>query len=698
MTGALYDLIYLLPLAVSVTSLCALYDDPRIVTAVTAAFVIYVLLIWHLKLRERILLIGLGITVLCAFIFYHPAGERLDFILASVWIFKTASIVLSCMLMHKLCTRYRLLRIITAAAGCAMIIAMFIYTSNNVNRIFVLAVFFHAIFTLADVLQSFSEKEGDTEPKKHLVFCAPFILLMFVVLTFIKVPEEPYGWKLVKRIYSAMQSEYAKISDRLSGTGWDSDNPVIGFSDSGSFGGNLNKQGYKVMDLQLTSQCGTYMYLKGGTFDSFDGTGWTLLTEETETAPGFDTIETIAGLKAASQDVQMSDLCRRISLKAKNTRLRTSRIFVPAKTIPPIVAERKSYGVSYYILNRNAEATGDILKNAKPTGPDSYASALDECGITDRSLYSYDNFLKYREEVYSTYLPETVISDRARQYMDEILEGADSDYEKLLRIEEMLGSCRYNSSPGLLPDTLESPADYVDYFLFEKKEGYCSYFATAFVILSRSYGIPSRYVQGYHVNAKNFSNIEVYSNNAHAWPESYIDGIGWIAFEPTPGFYTTNIYGWRIHSEGEEKASDSSVNPYLDEHEEEPDEEELAEETEESHIEWYRIAIPIAAGVLFTVLLFLIDWLIKKRRYQKLDDRGKALWQCRRCLQLLSRRGLGMLPGETLAEYEVRLKDLLPGREFAFCKIYERLLYSDKGISAEERIATEEEAEQLKKR
>ena len=57
-----------------------------------------------------------------------------------------------------------------------------------------------------------------------------------------------------------------------------------------------------------------------------------------------------------------------------------------------------------------------------------------------------------------------------------------------------------------------------------------------------------------------------------------------------------------------------------------------------------------------------------------------------------------MLPGETLAEYEVRLKDLLPDREFAFCKIYERLLYSDKGISAEERIATEEEAEQLRKR
>ena len=119
--------------------------------------------------------------------------------------------------------------------------------------------------------------------------------------------------------------------------------------------------------------------------------------------------------------------------------------------------------------------------------------------------------------------------------MDGLLEGADSDYDRLERIEKLLSSFEYSTSPGDLPETVRSEADFADYFILEKKEGYCTHFATAFVILARSCGIPARYVQGYSVLSR-AAGFEVLSDRTHAWPEAYIDGVGWLIFEPTPGY------------------------------------------------------------------------------------------------------------------------------------------------------------------
>ncbi len=104
----------------------------------------------------------------------------------------------------------------------------------------------------------------------------------------------------------------------------------------------------------------------------------------------------------------------------------------------------------------------------------------------------------------------------------------------------------YTLSPG------ETPADrdFVDYFLFESKKGYCVHYATAATLLFRALGIPSRMVEGYVVTpeamekAKSAADgkedadefvVRVPDSNAHAWVEVYMDGIGWIPVEVTPG-------------------------------------------------------------------------------------------------------------------------------------------------------------------
>jgi hypothetical protein len=73
-------------------------------------------------------------------------------------------------------------------------------------------------------------------------------------------------------------------------------------------------------------------------------------------------------------------------------------------------------------------------------------------------------------------------------------------------------------------------------FLFEKKRGYCQYFATAAALLLRLEGIPARYVTGYVVQEFNSPGgyYVVRDADAHAWVEVLIPGKGWTEADPTP--------------------------------------------------------------------------------------------------------------------------------------------------------------------
>ncbi|CAN5116497.1 DUF3488 and transglutaminase-like domain-containing protein [soil metagenome] len=73
------------------------------------------------------------------------------------------------------------------------------------------------------------------------------------------------------------------------------------------------------------------------------------------------------------------------------------------------------------------------------------------------------------------------------------------------------------------------------------KSGYCIHFASAMAVMARTLGIPSRIAIGYHPgqaathNSDGTSTFDVFSDQLHAWPELWFEGVGWLAFEPTPG-------------------------------------------------------------------------------------------------------------------------------------------------------------------
>ncbi|MEY2566470.1 MAG: hypothetical protein QOE35_999 [Actinomycetota bacterium] len=73
-------------------------------------------------------------------------------------------------------------------------------------------------------------------------------------------------------------------------------------------------------------------------------------------------------------------------------------------------------------------------------------------------------------------------------------------------------------------------------FLFETHRGYCEQFAGSYAVLARAMGLPARVAVGYTPgDVAPDGAYHVRGLNAHAWPEVYVAGAGWIAFEPTPG-------------------------------------------------------------------------------------------------------------------------------------------------------------------
>jgi len=106
-------------------------------------------------------------------------------------------------------------------------------------------------------------------------------------------------------------------------------------------------------------------------------------------------------------------------------------------------------------------------------------------------------------------------------------------YDRAVAIERYLRQFPYTT------DVEQPPPgeDIADFFLFELQEGYCDYYATAMVVLARAAGLPARLVVGYASGSYDVLNARyiVTEADAHAWPEIYFPGYGWIEFEPTAG-------------------------------------------------------------------------------------------------------------------------------------------------------------------
>jgi transglutaminase-like putative cysteine protease len=121
----------------------------------------------------------------------------------------------------------------------------------------------------------------------------------------------------------------------------------------------------------------------------------------------------------------------------------------------------------------------------------------------------------------------------------QVTAGKTTPYDKAMAIQQYLrADGGFGYSLILAPPARDRTGkvagfDSLTNFLVTKK-GYCVQFATAMVMMSRASGIPARMVLGFLPGTAAKGVWTVLAADAHAWPELYLEGIGWTRFEPTP--------------------------------------------------------------------------------------------------------------------------------------------------------------------
>ena len=110
--------------------------------------------------------------------------------------------------------------------------------------------------------------------------------------------------------------------------------------------------------------------------------------------------------------------------------------------------------------------------------------------------------------------------------------GATTPYDQALALQSHFQAYTYD-----LDVAIGHSNDDIDGFL-ENRRGYCEQFAGTFASMARSLGIPARVAVGFTWGDPvpgDPTLFVVRGKHAHAWPEVYLAGVGWVRFEPTPG-------------------------------------------------------------------------------------------------------------------------------------------------------------------
>lgn len=126
----------------------------------------------------------------------------------------------------------------------------------------------------------------------------------------------------------------------------------------------------------------------------------------------------------------------------------------------------------------------------------------------------------------------TNFSPRVQALAFEIVTGLENPYDQAEAITNYLRAEIEYVPTVSIPEGTE---DALEYFLFDSRQGFCNYYASAEVLMLRSIGIPARLAVGFAQGEPNLQNTfyTVREKDAHAWPEVYFPGYGWIEFEPT---------------------------------------------------------------------------------------------------------------------------------------------------------------------
>ncbi len=289
-----------------------------------------------------------------------------------------------------------------------------------------------------------------------------------------------------------------------------------------AFGSSLALGGARQVDdrpvLQIQAPQGRYW--RAVTYDYYDGHAWqntrraeqNFAALEAIPAPAWSDREPVTqtvtllsstgGVLFAAQDIIMTD--------------------VPLSTFYETVNEETgTVDLSYTTVRGTLEAD------------ERYTVVSNYADVSQRDLRDANGPVPPTVQAVYTQLPID-FSSRIGELAAEVAAGQPTTYDKAKAIETYLRTnYTYNEQISAPPEG-EDP---IEYFLFDLREGYCDYYATAMVLMLRSLGIPARAASGYAQGEHDMESQIYYvsGDDAHTWVEVYFPELGWIEFEPTAG-------------------------------------------------------------------------------------------------------------------------------------------------------------------
>ncbi len=301
------------------------------------------------------------------------------------------------------------------------------------------------------------------------------------------------------------------------------------------------------------------------------------------------------------------------------------------------------------------------------------------------------------EKIYNEYLQvPNNLPQRVKDLAVSLVSRADTDYDKAKAIEQYLSkNYPYNLDVRSTPRN----RDFVDYFLFDLKQGYCSYYASAMAVLARCVGLPARYVEGYMLPpepTKNDSTTYIVTNmQAHAWVEIYFEGYGWLPFEPTSPF-SASFYS---SSKSDAVYAGSDNYAYYDymemikrySRDRDPGNLPGVDITEEKAPVGLIILITFGSILLIFLLLLLFNGTRNRFRLYKmmnLPSKDCVVRFYGYFEGVLSLLGLGLVPAETPLQYSERIDSTLffsPVRFKVITDIFIKARYSLKETNEKEK-------------
>ncbi|MCR5809796.1 MAG: transglutaminase-like domain-containing protein [Lachnospiraceae bacterium] len=383
------------------------------------------------------------------------------------------------------------------------------------------------------------------------------------------------------------------------------------------------------------------------------------------------------------------------------------------------VVHKKGYQLTarYLDIDYGSPYLAGLIREAETAGLDESLSYEDACsyfmklyGVDLGYFLTKDEYEKAAEQTYSAAdLSTDGVSAALQELAAKVTSDVPGEYDKCRVVESYLRQYSYQTDAvgGHDPlSTMSTPAgmaDIADRFLFETGAGYCVHYTSSMVMLLRLSGIPARAVSGYRYvyPFEKADAYEVSGDCAHIWPEAYIQGVGWVPFEPTSAYRTAEEYTWHRKPAAAGNDSQSAYVPPVPAPAQVPDvpdnEKSSGSLSGMTLDQAMRIALPTALSILVTLALLILGTLSAARlRYLRAAPEKKLAMDVdmikkgirRQSAEVFTDRGL-------LSDYIARAPEALrPDIQRVF-DIYYRVLYESSAVSAEENELAASVREQL---